>query len=141
MLTKIQDIQIPVSKRERLVPHWSWSSWNRRNRNTDEYTQYPNCVFYDEVVIDSFAKTSSGSPYMKVRSNITGYLYPMRWVQMKDLLEHGMLERGCIDAHFSFVYRWQYYSLGLFDPNALYKIVNVKEPEWWIDRKVYEIDH
>lgn len=138
MLTKIPDIDVPIDDIENIVPVYSlrWGS-------SKGYTFYPNCVFEDNFRILKFEKTSSGSPYMLVESQITGYKYSMRWMQMKDLFLNGEISNGEFRGLFTFDLKWDYYTLVLFDPAALPKLISrgleVKDARWWNDYTTVEI--
>lgn len=138
MLTKVQELEIPIHRENQEVP--SWGGYGRWTGKT-AFDVYPNCVFEDRLVILKFGKTSSGSPYMTVQSEITGCLYPVRWMQIKDIMLNGLIERGHIHGFFTFVLKWQYYSMALFDPTKLKDHTPIKDAFWWEDHPMYVIDH
>ena len=141
VLKQVPDIRVPIHNTNHRVGGWGgYKRWSQGK----EYTLYNNQVFEDTLNILQFGKTSSGSPYMELQSIITKYIYPMRWMQMKDYFLNGVVERGVIRGVFTFDLKWNYYTLVLMDPQALPTILVDHElmgPYWWNDHVVIEIDH
>ena len=141
ILKHLPDIRIPIHNTNHRVG--GWGGYKRWGQGKD-YTIYNNQIFEDTLKMLQFGKTSSGSPYMDLQSVITDYIYPMRWMQMKDFLLNGVVDKGVIRGIFTFDLKWNYYTLVLVDLEALPKLLTqyeLKGPIWWEDQTIIEVDH
>lgn len=142
ILSKIPDILVPIHNTEHSVG--GYGGYNMRWGKNERYTQYRNRVFEDTLRILEFGKTSSGSPYINLESLMTGYKYPMRWMQMKDFFLNGVVNKGVLSDVFTFDLKWNYYTLALVDRKAMPIILtqhDLRGPFWWDDQSIIVLKH
>ena len=74
-----------------------------------------------------------------VRSRMSNAVYPIRWMALKTILKEGIIDKGIILGYFTFVLKYRYYSIELFD-REIAKTMDTKDAYWWKEWPIYIID-